>query len=103
MRRVLSALARLPRLLFIGLVRAYQLLLSPHLGRTCRFHPSCSNYAIQAFREYGVLKGLVLSVHRLLRCHPWGGQGYDPPRWYGEERSAADDRPRTAEEVEQAP
>jgi len=97
MRRVLSKLVRLPRLLFIGLVRAYQLLLSPHLGRTCRFHPSCSNYAIQAFREYGVLKGLVLSVHRLLRCHPWGGHGYDPPRWYGENHPTADGRQRTAE------
>jgi len=96
MRRVLSALVRLPRLLFIGLVRAYQLILSPHLGGTCRYHPTCSNYAIQAFREYGVLKGLVLSVHRLFRCHPWGGHGYDPPQWYGEERTA-DGRPQTAE------
>jgi putative membrane protein insertion efficiency factor len=96
MRRVLSTLARLPRLLFIGLVRAYQLILSPHLGGTCRYQPTCSNYAIQAFREYGVLKGLVLSVHRLFRCHPWGGHGYDPPRWYGEER-AADGRRRTTE------
>ena len=103
MRRVLSVLVRLPRLFFIGLVRAYQLLLSTHLGRTCRFQPTCSTYAIQAFREYGALKGLVLSVHRLLRCHPWGGHGYDPPRWFGEERPSADDRLRTAEEVEPAP
>jgi len=84
MRRVFSFLARLPRLLLIGLVRVYQYVLSPHLGRTCRFHPTCSSYAIQAFRKYGALKGLVLSVHRLLRCHPWGGHGYDPPRWFGE-------------------
>ncbi|WP_103027344.1 membrane protein insertion efficiency factor YidD [Salinibacter altiplanensis] len=103
MHRVLSFLLRVPRLLLIGLVRAYQLLLSPHLGRTCRFHPTCSTYAIQAFREYGVLKGLVLTVHRLLRCHPWGGHGYDPPRWFGEEHfgeehPASDYRPRATEE-----
>jgi len=84
MRRVLSFLARLPRLLLIGVVRAYQLLLSPHMGNTCRFHPTCSTYAIQAFREYGALRGLVLTVYRLGRCHPWGGHGYDPPRWFGE-------------------
>jgi putative membrane protein insertion efficiency factor len=98
MRRALSLLARLPRLLLIGLVRLYQLVLSPHLGRTCRFHPTCSAYAIQAFREYGALKGLVLTVHRLLRCHPWGGHGYDPPRWFDEEHPAADGRPQAAEE-----
>lgn len=97
MRRALFALTRLPRLLFIGLVRTYQLLLSPHLGPTCRFHPTCSDYAIQAFREYGAVKGFVLSVHRLLRCHPWGGHGYDPPRWFGEERPATDGRPRTTD------
>jgi hypothetical protein len=66
-------------------VRLYQLVLSPHLGRTCRFHPTCSSYAIRAFREYGALKGLVLTVYRLARCHPWGGHGYDPPRWFGED------------------
>ena len=69
MHRVLSVLARLPRLLLIGLVRAYQLLLSPHLGRTCRFHPTCSSYSIQAFREYGVLKGLVLTIYQIGRAH----------------------------------
>jgi putative membrane protein insertion efficiency factor len=88
MQRVLSILARLPRLPLIGLVRAYQLLLSPHLGRTCRFHPTCSSYSIQALREYGVLKGLVLTIYRLGRCHPWGGHGYDPPRWFGEEAAS---------------
>ena len=98
MRRVFSLLARLPRLLLIGLVRLYQLVLSPHLGRTCRFHPTCSTYAIQAFREYGAAKGFVLTIHRLFRCHPWGGHGYDPPRWFGEEPPAADGRARAAEE-----
>ena len=84
MSRVLSLLVRLPRLLLIGLVRVYQYTISPHLGRTCRFHPTCSSYAIEAFRKYGALKGLVLTIYRLGRCHPWGGHGYDPPRWFGE-------------------
>ena len=103
MRRVWSTLARLPRLLLVGLVRAYQLLLSPHLGRTCRFQPSCSNYAIEAFRAYGALKGLVLTVYRLGRCHPWGGQGYDPPRWFGEESPASEGPPWSNSTGEVAP
>lgn len=84
MLRLLRALFRLPRLLFIGVVRAYQLLLSPHMPKTCRFHPTCSEYAVQAFREYGAIRGLILTLYRLGRCHPWGGYGYDPPRWFGE-------------------
>ena len=95
MSRFLSFLGRLPRLLLIGLVRVYQYTISPHLGPTCRFHPTCSTYAVQAFRQYGALKGLVLAVYRVGRCHPWGGHGYDPPRWFGEEKpeSTASSRP----------
>jgi putative membrane protein insertion efficiency factor len=88
MDRLFSFLLRLPRLLLIGVVRAYQLLLSPHLGSTCRFVPTCSEYAIQAFREYGAVRGLILTVYRLGRCHPWGDHGYDPPRWFGEQAPA---------------
>ncbi len=95
MRRLWSMLVRLPRLLLVGLVRAYQLILSPHFGGTCRYQPTCSNYAIQAFRKYGAVKGLILSVHRLLRCHPWGGHGHDPPRWFGDEEKAFDASPST--------
>ncbi|PEN13824.1 membrane protein insertion efficiency factor YidD [Longibacter salinarum] len=84
MSQFLSFLYRLPRLAFVGLVRGYQLLLSPHLPPTCRFQPTCSTYSIQAFREYGAVKGLILTIYRLGRCHPWGGYGYDPPRWFGE-------------------
>ena len=91
MRRVLSFLTRIPRLLLIGVVRVYQLILSPHIGGACRFQPTCSEYAIEAFRRYGAVRGLVLTVYRLARCHPWGGHGYDPPRWYGE--------PEASEEV----
>lgn len=74
----------LPRRLLIGLVRVYQLVLSPHLGGVCNFTPTCSHYAIQALEKYGAWKGTILAVHRILRCNPWGGHGWDPPRWYGE-------------------
>ncbi len=83
---VFRTLLHLPRLLLVGLVRLYQLALSPHLPPTCRFTPSCSQYAIEALGRYGALKGTVLAVWRVLRCNPWGGSGYDPPRWFGEPR-----------------
>ncbi len=84
---VLRFLYRLPRLLLKGLVRGYQLIIGPHLPSTCRYQPTCSNYALQAFEQYGAVKGLILTIHRLLRCHPWGGHGIDPPRWFGEGRT----------------
>ena len=62
----------------ITLVRFYQLAISPWLPPACRFTPTCSAYAIDALREHGVLRGLWLSVRRIVRCHPWGGYGYDP-------------------------
>ncbi|HXS40508.1 MAG TPA: membrane protein insertion efficiency factor YidD [Stellaceae bacterium] len=61
-----------------GLIGAYQLLLSPLLLPSCRFEPSCSHYAQEAIATHGVLRGLGLASRRLLRCHPWGGSGYDP-------------------------
>ncbi|HEY3809238.1 MAG TPA: membrane protein insertion efficiency factor YidD [Steroidobacteraceae bacterium] len=61
-----------------GLLRGYQLLISPLLGPRCRFHPSCSQYAIDAVRLHGSLRGSCLSLRRLLRCHPWHPGGYDP-------------------------
>lgn len=63
---------------FIVLVRFYQLCISPLKPPTCRFRPTCSQYAIEALRKHGPLKGLYLTIRRLLRCHPWGGSGYDP-------------------------
>lgn len=62
----------------ILLVRFYQVCLSPLKPPSCRFTPTCSQYAIEALRKYGPIKGLYLTVRRLLRCHPWGGSGYDP-------------------------
>lgn len=59
-------------------VRAYRLLLSPWLGHGCRFHPSCSAYAMEALERHGGVRGGWLTLRRLCRCHPWGGHGYDP-------------------------
>ena len=61
-----------------GLIRAYQLLLSPVLPPSCRYLPSCSDYAAEAIVRHGVVRGLWLALCRLGRCHPWGGSGYDP-------------------------
>lgn len=69
---------RILNLLFMGLVRFYQLCISPLFPPTCRFTPTCSEYALQALRKYGPFKGLWLTMKRLSRCHPWGGSGYDP-------------------------
>jgi putative membrane protein insertion efficiency factor len=62
----------------VVLVRAYQVTLGPLMGGRCRFHPSCSEYAIQAVKERGALVGLGLTLRRLARCHPLGGHGLDP-------------------------
>ena len=79
------ALSRLPQtfkriltLPLIGLVRFYQVCISPLKPATCRFTPTCSQYAIQALQKYGPIKGSWLALKRILRCHPWGGSGYDP-------------------------
>ncbi|HXR18877.1 MAG TPA: membrane protein insertion efficiency factor YidD [Steroidobacteraceae bacterium] len=61
-----------------GLIRAYQLTLSPLLGPRCRFYPSCSQYALEAVGQYGALRGSWLALRRLARCHPWHAGGYDP-------------------------
>ena len=62
----------------VALIRLYQYALSPVLPRNCRFHPTCSAYAIDALARHGVARGGWLALRRILRCHPWGGQGYDP-------------------------
>jgi hypothetical protein len=61
-----------------GAIRAYQLTVSPLLPPSCRYLPSCSEYAIEALARYGPLRGGGLSLRRVARCHPWGGSGYDP-------------------------
>jgi putative membrane protein insertion efficiency factor len=85
MNRVRSTTARAARDLGIAarfLVTApiivYQRVISPGLPRRCKYEPTCSRYAVQAIWEYGILRGLVLAVWRLLRCNPWSRGGYDP-------------------------
>lgn len=62
----------------MGLVRGYQLLVSPVLPGNCRFYPTCSSYTIDAFGHHGIFKGAWLSLTRILRCHPWGESKFDP-------------------------
>lgn len=71
MKRLIVAILILP-------VRFYQLAISPMLPPSCRYVPTCSQYTIEALRKHGPVKGLWLAVKRILRCHPWGGSGYDP-------------------------
>ncbi|HMW37917.1 MAG TPA: membrane protein insertion efficiency factor YidD [Saprospiraceae bacterium] len=66
------------RWLVKGPVRLYQILLSPMLGKNCRYNPTCSNYMLQAVDEWGLFKGTWLGLRRISRCHPWGGSGDDP-------------------------
>ena len=67
-----------PRLLLVYAVRLYQLVLSPIMPQRCRHLPTCSDYAIEALREHGVLRGGWLAVRRIARCHPFGTSGFDP-------------------------
>jgi hypothetical protein len=71
LRKVLVALLILP-------IRFYQRAISPMLPAACRYQPTCSQYAVEAIKKYGPIKGLWLAIKRILRCHPWGGSGYDP-------------------------
>jgi putative membrane protein insertion efficiency factor len=64
--------------LLVWLLRAYQLLVSPMLGPSCRFYPTCSNYAIEALKLHGAARGGWLAVRRVCRCHPWNAGGNDP-------------------------
>jgi len=71
MKRIFSSLLIIP-------IKIYQTIISPLLGPSCRFTPTCSQYAVEAIQKYGPFKGSWLSFKRILKCHPWGGSGYDP-------------------------
>ena len=62
----------------IKLIKVYKFLLSPLLGDTCRYFPTCSDYSIESLQKHGLLKGLLLSFKRILSCNPWGKSGFDP-------------------------
>ncbi len=74
----LSTPARVLRGLVTAPIVAYQRLISPAIPRRCKYEPTCSRYAVDAIREYGILRGLVLAGWRVLRCNPWSYGGYDP-------------------------
>lgn len=67
----------LSRLIIIP-IAFYQAAISPHFPPSCRYQPTCSQYAIDAIKKYGPAKGLWRAIKRIMRCHPWGGSGYDP-------------------------
>jgi len=71
MKKIFSAI-------LIGIVRFYQVAISPLFPPTCRYTPTCSAYSIEAIKKHGPLKGGWLALKRILSCHPWGGSGYDP-------------------------
>ncbi len=65
-------------LILKGLLKVYKLFISPLLGPRCRFFPSCSDYASESLSSHGIIKGFLLTFKRLLKCHPWGREGWDP-------------------------
>ena len=77
-RRLSRGVKRAAALPLIALVQFYRHCISPFTPPSCRFTPTCSQYALEALRRYGPLKGGWLTLKRLARCHPWGGHGYDP-------------------------
>ena len=78
MKTILHGLRRLVIWLLLLPIYFYKGAISPLTPPSCRFTPSCSTYAIEAIRRHGPLRGLYLAIRRILRCHPWGGSGYDP-------------------------
>jgi len=78
MRRIIQWVRTLFMWLFLLPIYFYKVAISPLTPPSCRYTPSCSTYAVEAIRKHGPLKGLYLAVRRILRCHPWGGSGYDP-------------------------
>lgn len=79
------------RLFLIGVLRLYRLVISPLYGQVCRFHPTCSAYALGAVERHGALLGSYLAARRLIRCHPWNAGGYDPVPERRRRHHAADD------------
>lgn len=94
----MSSLTALPQRILLALVRGYRLLLSPWLGSSCRFEPTCSTYALQALERHGAAAGSYLTLHRIARCHPFCRGGHDPvpsilPRLFAFQRGHGADAP----------
>lgn len=84
-------------------IRFYQYAVSPMMASHCRYYPSCSQYAIEAISHHGGLKGLFLSIKRLLRCHPWGKGGYDPVPGTDDRKSTESTTSDCCEPADQTP
>lgn len=78
MKTIVSFFCKILSALMIGLIRLYQMTLSPLIGRSCRYTPTCSEYGLEAIRKHGPFKGGWLTLKRIVSCNPWGGSGYDP-------------------------
>ncbi len=76
--KMLSFIQKLIGLVFLLIIKIYQYLISPLLGSSCRFTPTCSQYGIEAIKKHGAFKGGWLTIKRIARCHPWGSHGHDP-------------------------
>jgi len=75
----------------MGLIRGYQIALSPFMGGSCRFHPSCSRYGMEAVAEHGAVRGSWMAAKRVGRCHPWREGGYDPVPLLDDSRRTSDE------------
>jgi putative membrane protein insertion efficiency factor len=78
MKKLYQGFCKILSMMLIGLIKLYQVTLSPFIGRSCRYTPTCSNYGIEAIQKHGPFKGTWLTIKRVLSCNPWGGSGYDP-------------------------
>ena len=78
LQNIIKNFFQLLALPLILLIKIYQLIISPLFPPSCRFTPTCSEYTLEALKKYGILKGGWLGFRRIIRCHPWGGSGYDP-------------------------
>ena len=76
--RMKNKIINLTSKFLISIIRFYQIFISPLLGNNCRYHPTCSEYFIESLKIHGPIKGTILGVKRISKCHPWGGKGFDP-------------------------
>ena len=76
--RMKNKIINLTSKFLISIIRFYQIFISPLIGNNCRYHPTCSEYFIERLKIHGPIKGTILGVKRISKCHPWGGKGFDP-------------------------